>query len=90
MNMLLEIAYVLEYSKRTQFFLVMAVLAPLLFLLVGAHMVDQVVFSGPLESFGDLIREKLLRRYDKGALLVFVMMIGAAITSYRKARKRLL
>jgi hypothetical protein len=53
-------------------------------------MVDQVVFSGPLESFGDLIREKLLRRYDKGALLVFVMMIGAAITSYRKARKRLL
>lgn len=53
-------------------------------------MVDQVVFSGPMESFASLNREKLLRRCDKGALLVSVMMIGAAIASYRKARKRLL
>lgn len=53
-------------------------------------MVDQAPLSGPLSGFGEVICEKVLRRYDKGAVLVFVMMIGAAITAYRNARKRLL
>ena len=90
MNILLEITYVLQHSKRTLFFLLMAIFAPILFLLLGSHMVDQVVFSGALVGLQEVLREKLLHRYDKAAVLAFVTMTGAAIASYRKAYNRLL
>lgn len=88
--MLDEFLFILSQSKKTQLFLALAVFAPLGILLLGAHMAEGLQFSGPLAPYTDFFREKILHRYDKGALAVFILMAGAAIKSYRKARRRLL
>lgn len=85
-----EFIFVLAYSKRTQLALVLAVLFPLGVWLLGEYMVSRIVFSGPLASMTELVRETLSHRYDKAALLCLFGFLGLAVKSYLRARKRLL
>ena len=88
--MLQEFIVVLGYSKRTQFALVLGgFFAPGLGL-AGAYFVESISFAGPLAPLAEAIREKLMHRYDKAALLCLLGFLGLAVKSFLRDRKRLL
>lgn len=84
-----ELLFTLSQSRKTQVCLILTLVAPVSILLLGIHMTADFQLSGPLAPFTDLFREKLLHRYDKGALIVFALFIVATFKYYRQAQRRL-
>jgi hypothetical protein len=84
-----EFLLTLSQSKKTQVCLALTLVVPTIILLLGMHMVEGLQFSGPLAPYTEFFRERLLHRYDKGALLVFGLFAGATFKSYRQAYRRL-
>lgn len=84
-----EFLLTLSQSTKTQVCLVLTLVAPISILLLGMHMVEGLQFSGLLAPYTEFFREKLLHRYDKGALLVLGLFAGATFKSYRQAYRRL-
>lgn len=87
----LELAlYVLLNAPKAYWALALSILFPLIILMIGDHMIDNLEFHGVMKGLEDSIGHRLMRRYDR---LAFVTMIGLwviAYKAYRKAWKRLL
>lgn len=88
--MLQEFLIVLAYSKRTQMTLVFGIVFALILWLAGEYFVSLISFVGPLAPLTDVIREKLMYRYDKAALMCFLGFLGLAAKLYLRDRKRFL
>jgi hypothetical protein len=88
--MLQEFLIVLAYSKRTQLALVLGVVFALVLWVAGEYLVGRISFVGPLAPLTAVVREKLMHRYDKAALLCFLGFLALAAKSYLRDRKRLL
>lgn len=88
--MLQEFLIVLAYSKRTQLALVFGIVFGLILWLAGEYFVSLISFVGPLAPLKDVIREKLMHRYDKAALMCFLGFLGLAAKLYLRDRKRFL
>lgn len=87
--MLEEFLFVVAHSTRTQLALLCAVVFPIGIWIVGEHLTGNLEFSGPLAQLTEIVREKLMHRYDKAALTSLFVFLALAVKSYLKARKRL-
>ena len=85
-----EASVVLCYSTRTKLALICGVAFFLGILLVGQSLVGELELHGPLAPLTDVIRDRLMHRYDKAAWIALGSFWLMAIKLYRKDRKRLL
>lgn len=87
---LMEFLVVVSLSKRTQAAIFCAVLFFIGIQLVGDYLVHDMTFNGPLAALSEVIREKVLHRYEKAAWVALVSFLLVAARFYRKDRLRLL
>lgn len=85
-----EACFVLCYSTRTKLALICGAAFFLGILLVGQSLVGGLELHGPLATLTDVIRDRLMHRYDKAAWIALGSFWLLAIKFYRKDRKRLL
>lgn len=87
----LELAfYVLLNSPKTIWAFVLGVVFFALIIELGEHYAANLHFHGAMAGREDSIAHRLIRRYDKAALVALVSFWGLAIKCYRKDWKRLL
>jgi len=89
-NVLAEAWVVLCYSTRTQLAISCGVVFFIGILLVGQTLVGGLELHGPLAPLTDVVRDRLMHRYDKAAWIALGSFWLLAIKFYRKDRKRLL
>lgn len=76
-------------SKKTQCAIVLGVVFFIGISLLGSYLTSNLHFTGPLKGAEDIIAEKLLRRYDKVALISLVLFWVLAIKFYHRDKNRL-
>lgn len=81
---------VLVYSWRTQFALVLGVVAFTGLMLAGDYLVGRIELHGALAPLTELVRYQLFQRYDKAAWASLAACLLLAWKLYRKDRRRLL
>jgi hypothetical protein len=81
---------VLNSSKRTQACLILAVVSPLAFLLVGEYSTAKIYFTPPFEALLGPVRESILHRNGEAAITTFLGFMGAAVADFRRTRRELL
>lgn len=59
-------------------------------LLMGQGLVGSLELHGPLAALTDVVRDKLMHRYDKAAWAALASFALLAVKTYRKDRRRLL
>lgn len=84
-----EFLVILAYSKRTQWAIILGVVGFVGIQVWGDYQLSNFEMTGPMSSITDVIKQKLLRLYDKAALGCLLSFWGTAITLYKKDRKRL-
>ena len=84
-----QILYVIAMSKKTQWAIILGIVFFIGISLVDSHLTSSLQFSGPLKGLEDAIAAKLLKRYDKVALLALVSFWVLAFKCYRRDKKRL-
>lgn len=84
-----EFLVILAYSKRTQWAIILGVVGFVGIQVWGDYQLSNFEMTGPMSSITDVIKQKLLRHYDKAALGCLLSFWGTAITLYKKDRKRL-
>jgi hypothetical protein len=87
---LAEWLVVLAYSWRTQFALVLGVVAFMGLMLAGDYLVGKIELHGALAPLTELVRDQLFQRYDKAAWTSLAACLLLALKLYRKDRRRLL
>lgn len=87
---LIEVAWVLQHSTRTQLALMAAFVSFFGMLLLGNHMAGDIEFSGPLAALTDPFREVIAHRYEKAAWMLLFGFLGLAMKNFFRARRRLL
>lgn len=81
-----EILVVLSYSTRTQVAIASAFAFFFAFLLAGQIFVERIELHGFLAPLTDVVRERLLHRYDKAAWIALGTFLLLAIKLYRRDR----
>lgn len=89
-DVLAEAWVVLCYSTRTQLAIICGAVFFVGILLAGQSLVGGLELHGPLVPLTDVIRDRLMHRYDKAAWIGLGSFWLLAIKFYRKDRKRLL
>lgn len=84
---LYEFISVLAYSKRTQLAIILGFLGYFVILALGAYQLSDFELSGSMSSFSDVIKQKLLKHYDKIALGCLLSFLGMALTFYKRDKK---
>lgn len=84
-----EFSVVLSHSNRTQLALFLGVFGFVAIHVWGDYQLSNFELSGQMSSIGEVIKDKLLRRYDKVALGCLISFFLLAIKLYRKDKKRL-
>ncbi len=84
-----EFLVVLSHSKRTQLAVCLGVFGFAAIHLWGNYQLSNFELSGHMSSIGEVVKENLLRRYDKVALGCLISFFLLAIKLYRKDKKRL-
>lgn len=87
--MLYEFFYVLALSRRTQIILLVGLFFFAGLMIGGAYASSHFELKSIPGPLAEVIRDKLLHRYEKAAWAVLGMSILAAVKFYRKDRKRL-
>lgn len=87
--MLTEFLYVFAYSKRTQAILVVGLVFFAGLMIGGAYATEHMELKSIPAPLVEVIRDGILRRYEKGAWGVLGISLLAAVKFYRKDRKRL-
>lgn len=87
---LAEAWVVLCYSTRTQLAIICGAAFFVGILLIGQSLVGGLELHGSLAPLTDVIRDRLMHRYDKTAWIALGSFWLVAIKQYRKDRKRLL
>lgn len=88
-NWLTDVLIVLSFSQKTQWVLLIGVLCSIGISILGEIMLENFQLHGFLQPIGEVIRDKLLRRYDKLALLTLVSFFLLAVKTYNTDKKRL-
>ena len=83
-----EILYVIAMSKKTQWAIILGIVFFIGISLVGSHLTSSLQFNGPLKGLEDAIAGKLLKRYDKLALLALISFWVLAFKCYHRDKKR--
>ena len=83
-----EVLYVLAMSKRTQVALILGVVFFLGISFVGEFYVSRLHFSGSLSSLEQAVIPKLMKRYDKVALIALISFWVLAFKFYRRDKRR--
>lgn len=78
------------YSTRTQLAIIFGAAFFVGILLAGQSLVGGLELHGPLAPLTDVIRDRLMHRYDKAAWIGLGSFWLLAIKIYRKDRKRLM
>lgn len=81
---------VLCHSSRTQLAIAFGVFFFVGILLMGQVLVGSLELHGPLAALTEVVRDKLMHRYDKAAWAVLASFALLAVKTYRKDRRRLL
>ena len=84
-----EILLVIAYSGRTQTAIIMGMIGFIVINLVGDYYLTNFQLVGPMAAVTDVIKEKLIHRYDKAAWGVLFGFWWLAAKFYRRDRKRL-
>jgi hypothetical protein len=84
-----EFLVILCHSKRTQLVVLLGVFGFVAIHLWGDYQLSNFELSGHMGPIGEVIKEKILRRYDKVALGCLISFFLLAIKLYRKDKKRL-
>lgn len=84
----LECLMIIAYSKRTQWAFVLGILGFVAIHIWGDYQMQNFQLSGPLASYTELIKDKLLRRYDKVALGCLISFWALAVKLYFRDKKR--
>jgi hypothetical protein len=85
-----EILYALALSKRTQVALVLGIVFFVGISLVGEFYASRLHFSGPLAGLEQAVIPKLMKRYDKVALIALISFWVVAFKCYRRDKRRFL
>lgn len=85
-----EFLYVLSFSKRTQWAIILGIVFFIAVSLLGKHMISTLHFSGPIAGLEGAIGSKLLKHYDKAALFGLLSFWCLAVKCYLRDRKRFL
>ena len=85
-----EVLYVLAMSKRTQVALILGVVFFLGISFVGEFHVSRLHFSGSLAGLEQAVIPKLLKRYDKVALIALISFWVLAFKCYKRDKRRFL
>lgn len=85
-----EILYVLALSKRTQAALILGVVFFVCISLAGEFYVSRLHFSGSLAGLEQAVIPKLMKRYDKVALIALISFWVVAFKCYRRDKRRFL
>ncbi|WP_373386606.1 hypothetical protein [Pseudomonas alcaligenes] len=85
---LTEILYVIALSKRTQVALILGVVFFVGISLVGEFYVSRLHFSGPLAGLEQAVIPKLMKRYDKVALIALISFWALAFKFYHRDKRR--
>lgn len=85
-----EFIVVFSHSWRTQFLLALGIVLFFVLQIGGAWYIGHTDLGSLPGPFADVIREKLLHRYDKAAWVIFFSCVAGAVRAYLKDRKRLL
>jgi len=83
-----EILIVIAYSGRTQAAIILGMIGFLIISLVGDYYLTNFELSGTMSAFTDVIKEKLLRRYDKAAWGVLLGFWWMAFKFYHKDKRK--
>jgi hypothetical protein len=81
---------VLVYSAKTQICIVAGLFFFALFMIGGAYLANTMELRSVPAGYVDVIREKIMHRYDKAAWIALATFLLLAIKCYRRDRKRLL
>ncbi|GAB2180947.1 hypothetical protein DLREEDagrD3_11700 [Denitratisoma sp. agr-D3] len=84
-----EFLVVLAYSTKTQLALLFGMVFFVGTMLTGDYFASTFEIHGNLAPLTDVIREKIVHKYDKVAWVSLVSFFLLAIKCYRKDRKRL-
>jgi len=87
--MLSEFLYVFALSKRTQFILIIGIVFFAGLMIGGEYAVNHLELKSVPSPLADVIKGKILHRYDKAAWTILGLSILAAVKFYRKDRRRL-
>lgn len=85
-----EVRVVLSYSTKTQLAIALGIFFFLGITAMGQLLVGGLELHGPLAAVTNILREKLMHRYDKAAWLAFGAFALLAVKTYRMDRRRLL
>ena len=85
-----EVLVVLCHSTRTQLAIAFGLIFFVGILLLGQVFVGGLELHGLMAPLTDVIRDRLMHRYDKAAWMALGGFLLLAIKTYRKDRRRLL
>lgn len=85
-----EFLVVLAYSTKTQLAVIFGLAFFLGTLVAGDYFTSHLEIHGILAPLTDVVREKMVHRYDKVAWVILVSFLFLAVKCYKKDRKRLL
>ena len=85
-----EFRMVLCHSSRIQLAIASGLFFFIGILLMGQILVGSLELHGPLAELTDVVREKLMHRYDKAAWAALASFGLLAVKTYRKDRRRFL
>ena len=89
MDCISELLLVLFYSKKTQYAILIGIFGYLAINLVGDYMLRDFHLTGLLAPLNDLVKDKLIGKYDKAALCCLCSFWMLAIKLYIKDKRRL-
>jgi len=89
-NFFEEVWVVLSHSIKTQLAIAFGLISFVSILLLGEVMVGRIEFHGVLVPMTEVVKEKLMHRYDKAAWVALGSFALLAFKTYRKDRRRLL
>ena len=84
-----ELLLVLFYSKNTQYAIIIGIFGYLTINLVGDYILRNFHLTGIFAPLSDLVKDKLMGRYDKAALCCLCSFWMLAIKLFRNDKKRL-
>lgn len=84
----LEFLTILSLSRKTQYAIIIGMIGYVAISLIGSYMLRDFQLTGFYAPFNDLVKDKLIGKYDNAALGCLASFWLLAIKLYRKDKKR--
>lgn len=83
-----EFLTILAFSRKTQFVIIVGMIGYLAFNVIGSYMLRDFQLTGFFAPLSDVVKDKLIGKYNNAALGCLVYSWLLAIKLYRKDKKR--